>query len=227
MQLIKERAETTGSPKLIVIDTLSQNFSGVENDSSDIADYMRTLIYEIRKYFPGSSILIIHHTGHGNKDRMRGASSLIANADFIYKLEGSNLSSVLSAQKMKDSELPPRILFKLNSIELGVDEDGEAITSLTANFDNTNSSNTQTNTRKYGKHTANFFRGLTELGNITTEAELCEKFIELNKPQLSRDTSLKAFKRELKAQEKNNTIHLSSGRISLPNNDNLGANYEF
>lgn len=88
MKLIKQRAETTGYPKLIVIDTLSQNFSGAENDSSDIADYMRTLIYEIRKYFPGSSILIIHHTGHGNKDRTRGASSLIANSDFIYKLEG-------------------------------------------------------------------------------------------------------------------------------------------
>lgn len=226
MQLIKQRAETAGSPKLIVIDTLSQNFSGVENDSSDIADYMRTLIYEIRKHFPGSSIVLIHHTGHNNKDRMRGAYSLIANSDFVYKLEGSNLSSVLTAQKMKDSELPSRILFNLKAIELGEDADGEAITSLTAIFDGANSSNMQASTRKYGKHTANFFRALTELGNSTTEAELCEKFIELNSPQLPRESGLKAFKRELKALQIANTICLSCGRISLPNNDHIGGSYE-
>lgn len=226
MQLIRQRAETAGSPKLIVIDTLSQNFSGVENDSSDIADYMRTLIYEIRKHFPGSSILLIHHTGHSNQDRMRGAYSLIANSDFVYKLEGSNLSSVMSAQKMKDSELPQPIFFKLESIELGKDEEDEAITSLTTIFNSTNQLGKQPSQKYYGKHTAPFFRALAELGNSTTEAELREKFIELNKPGVSRDTNRKAFIRELEAQQKVNTIHLSSGRVSLANNDNLGANYE-
>lgn len=226
MQVIKQRAETTGSPKLIVIDTLSQNFSGVENDSSDIADYMRTIIYEIRKHFAGSSILIIHHTGHSNKDRMRGAYSLIANSDFVYRLEGSNLSSVLTAQKMKDSELPSPVLFNLKAIELGKDEDGETITSLIAIFDGVSSSNMQVSMRKHGKHTAKFFKALTDLGNSTTEAELCEKFVELNSPQLQRESSLKAFKRELKVLKTANMVRLSSGRISLPNNDHIGDGYE-
>lgn len=223
MLLIRQRAETTGSPKLIVIDTLSQNFSGVENDSSDIADYMRTLIYEIRKHFPSSSILLIHHTGHNNQDRMRGAYSLIANSDFVYKLEGSNFSSVLTAQKMKDSELPHPILFNLETIELGKDEDEEAITSLTAIFDSANLRGKQPSHKNFGKHTAKFFRALTELGNSTTEAELCEKFIELNDPQLPRESSLKAFKRELKKQGEANTIRVVSGRISLPDNKHSGG----
>ena len=215
---IKKIEETAGTPKLIVIDTLSQNFSGMENDSSDIADYMRTLIYEIRNHFPSSSILLIHHTGHNNQDRMRGAYSLIANSDFVYKLDGSNYLTTLTAQKMKDSELPKPINFTLDKVELGKDEDGETITSLSAIFDSINLSHRQTVHKKYGRHTANFFRALTELGGSTTEAQLCEKFIELSFPNLPRESSLKAFKREFKKQFEANSICTVSNRVSLPIN---------
>lgn len=221
MQLIKERAKSTGLPRLIVIDTLSQNFSGLENDSSDIADYMRTLIDEIRVHFQNSSILLIHHTGHVNKQRMRGAYSLKANADFVYLLEGSNLSTVLKAQKMKDCEIPAPLLFRLEMVELGRDMENEPITSLTPlHVDKLHIS--QSTNNKTGKHTAKFFKAFKELGNDTSEAELLDNFLALS--ELSRDSAIKAFNREISKQKDLGNIKVAFGRVTLAvenNSENL------
>ena len=152
---------------------------------------------------------------------MRGAYSLKANADFVYLLEGSNLSTVLKAQKMKDCEIPAPLLFRLEMVELGRDMENEPITSLTPlHVDKLHIS--QSTNNKTGKHTAKFFKAFKELGNDTSEAELLDNFLALS--ELSRDSAIKAFNREISKQKDLGNIKVAFGRVTLAvenNSENL------
>lgn len=215
VELIKEHVNKVGTPSLIVIDTLSQNFSGEENSSSDIAEYLRVLNSEVRESFVGSSILLTHHTGHNQTDRMRGASSLLANVDFVYKMQSAHLSCSLEAKKMKDYELPENIGFKLKKIDLDIDEEGYEISSLVAFHENNSHFTSKPKNQKYGKHSANFLMAINQLDGCGVYSAICEKFIELSDPSLNRESKMKAFKRELENQIEIGTVIEDSGLIKL------------
>lgn len=64
--------EINGPPRLIVIDTLARNFGpGDENSQKDMGSFI-AILDELRSAFPSSTVLIVHHSGHGDKDRGRG-----------------------------------------------------------------------------------------------------------------------------------------------------------
>ena len=72
---IKAMAERLGEGvRLIVIDTLATMFVGDENSTKDMNAFIQQLKVFVEKY--GATILIVHHTGHGDKTRARGAYSL-------------------------------------------------------------------------------------------------------------------------------------------------------
>jgi hypothetical protein len=121
-------------PSLIYIDTLSQTFSGDENSNTDISAYLRNINALIRARFT-CTVVVIHHSGHSATERPRGASSIIANVDFlagVYKPDGTSLMARLDFIKQKDGDKAANIAFKLERIVLGHDEDGEEISSLAA-----------------------------------------------------------------------------------------------
>jgi hypothetical protein len=119
-----------GPPKLIVFDTLARSIGPAdENNNSDVGravaacDRLRALT--------GACVLVIHHVGHGSKDRPRGASALPAACDWVWLVERDE-DGVTRAQctKAKDHDAPPPIAFKLCTVELDMaDEDGNAVTS--------------------------------------------------------------------------------------------------
>ena len=122
-------------PSLIIIDTLSQTFDGDENSSKDISYYIRLINSQIRAAF-NCTVIIIHHTGHSAKDRPRGSSAITANMDFILGVnlpDPSGLIARLSVEKMKDGEKLNDLFFEMSRTVLGVDEDGDEITTLIAN----------------------------------------------------------------------------------------------
>ncbi len=121
-------------PSLIYIDTLSQTFSGDENSNTDISAYLRNINALIRARFT-CTVVVIHHSGHSATERPRGASSIIANVDFlagVYKPDGTSLMARLDFIKQKDGDKAANLAFKLERIVLGHDEDGEEISSLAA-----------------------------------------------------------------------------------------------
>jgi hypothetical protein len=105
-------------PLLVVIDTWSRALTGDDSDTKSASIGLAELD-KIRAKFPGLAIIIIHHTGHKEKTRARGASLIHAAVDSEYhikKLDDGNI--YLENTKSKVSELAKPMAFKPKVVEL-------------------------------------------------------------------------------------------------------------
>lgn len=132
---IDSLAQKIGKPVLIVIDTVARNFGpGDENSTQDMARFINACDALIAKY--GCTLLLVHHTGHGDKTRFRGAMALKGALDFEYRLErrdqGDHGVIEMRAQKMKDAPLPEPLGLNMKVVEIdGLHEDdGTPVTSV-------------------------------------------------------------------------------------------------
>jgi len=107
-----------GSPALIVIDTLARNFgAGDENNTSDMSDFV-VAVDDLKARFPGCSVLIVHHSGHADKQRARGAMALKGALDCEYRVEKDGHAMKLVNTKMKDAEPPQDVHFRFEQVDL-------------------------------------------------------------------------------------------------------------
>ena len=116
-------------PVLIVLDTLARNFGGGdENATQDMGRFV--MACDVLRVRYGCTVLVVHHTGHADKSRARGAIALKAALDAEYRLTNEN-RLLLTATKMKEAELPPPLSMSLVGVELPglLDEDGVQVTS--------------------------------------------------------------------------------------------------
>lgn len=129
LSAIREMQKATGDPGLIVIDTVARNFGpGDENSTQDMTRFIAATD-QIRAE-TGAAILLIHHSGHGDKSRARGAMALKGALDFEYRMTRTDNQVVMECTKMKDAPRPDPMAFEIRTVELGVyDEDGEPVTS--------------------------------------------------------------------------------------------------
>ncbi len=117
-------------PALIVLDTLARCFGGGdENSTQDMSKFVSACDV-IRQYYR-CTILVVHHTGHADKSRARGAIALKAALDAEYRLTNNEVGMRLTATKMKDAEMPPPVGLELVAVELPdlVDDYGNPVTS--------------------------------------------------------------------------------------------------
>ncbi|MCO5398411.1 AAA family ATPase [Ralstonia soli] len=204
-----------GDPVLIVVDTLSQNFDGDENSSSEIATFLRTLATEIRGICPGSSLILIHHSGH-DKTRARGSSAIRANSDFMFRMEGFAHTAKLIGEKMKDADLPEPLVFDLRVVNLDEDEDGTPISSLAAAFsDGLSTCTPATGPRRYSKHYAMLLTVMRGFKEGALEVEIREAFYKAC-PQLTEEARRQGFNRALEtAQQDRSIVRSPTGVLSL------------
>lgn len=134
-KLLREAVQALGVvPGDIVVDTMSQTFTGDENSSDDVSSFLRTLGTELRDAF-GCTVTIIHHTGHTATERPRGSSAMLANVDFmfgVFRNDGEAPIATVECVKQKDAEKAAPFDMSMARHQLGKDEDGDAITSLCA-----------------------------------------------------------------------------------------------
>ena len=117
----------------MVVDTLSQTYAGDENSANEMAAYLRELGLRFRSLW-NCAVLVIHHTGHNATERPRGSSAIRANVDFMFRRvprrEGdarhAELRQAEGRRDVRDA------VFQLSVAELGLDDEGDAITSLVA-----------------------------------------------------------------------------------------------
>lgn len=127
---LKLAAAATGA-QLIVLDTLSRLMAGGdENSPMDMGTFVAN-VAQLR-HDTQAHIAIIHHgTKASNGSTPRGHSSLTGADDAlieVLKLEdGSRVATVIHAKDDADGD---RHGFKLDRVELGVDDDGDQITTL-------------------------------------------------------------------------------------------------
>ena len=138
-------------PSVVIIDTLSQTFSGDENSSSDIGTYLRMINSEIRAAF-NCTVIVIHHTGHSAAERPRGSSAITANLDFIlgvFKPDPEASRAKVGVHKMKDGDKVDDLYFNMTRLILGEDSDGDEISSLVAAHDEAGQSDDNGRYSKY------------------------------------------------------------------------------
>lgn len=107
-----------GQPALIVIDTFARNMgAGDENSNADIGLFVNHI--DQMRLTLGCAVLLVHHTGHMEKDRARGGSALNAAMDASFQLEKKVGETIeLTQRKAKESELNKPLLFELKQVPL-------------------------------------------------------------------------------------------------------------
>ncbi|WP_169310721.1 AAA family ATPase [Cereibacter changlensis] len=118
------------APRLVVIDTVARNFgSGDESKTPDMNAFVAGADSIKRKY-PGCTVLLVHHSGHGDSERGRGSSVLLGALDAEYRVELDVDTTTLICTKMKEAPMPGPISFKANTVQIGTSKKGEPVTSL-------------------------------------------------------------------------------------------------
>jgi len=114
--------------RLVVVDTLAMSIGeGSENDGRDMGMFISNIM-RLKAYF-NCHILIVHHTGKDRSKGARGHSSLRAALDTEIELKADGLVRVASVTKQRDMESGKKVAFTLEVVELGLDNDLDAVTS--------------------------------------------------------------------------------------------------
>ncbi|WGS85833.1 AAA family ATPase [Methylomonas sp. UP202] len=122
------------NPGLVIIDTLHRNMDGDENSSQDIGRFIANLDGFFKPL--GVAVLVVHHSGHGDKQRSRGSSSIRAAMDGEFSATKDGGAIVLTCHKAKDFEAFQPLEFSLKPIELEwCDADGEPLSSVYLEYD--------------------------------------------------------------------------------------------
>lgn len=116
------------------VDTLAQAGNGIDENSSQGMGEMIHVFQELQQRL-GGVVLVVHHSGKSEKAGMRGHSSLRAALDFSIRSWRDDDWDKYEAQfvldKVKDDETELWFDFKMQRHVLDLDDNGEAITSLT------------------------------------------------------------------------------------------------
>ncbi|MGV1015974.1 MAG: AAA family ATPase [Fluviibacter phosphoraccumulans] len=116
---------------VVIIDTLNQSAPGAdENSPADMGKIISNAM--VIQRLTNSLVLLVHHTGKDTSKGLRGHSSLVAAMDVTIKVERKVVGRVWSIDKLKDGDDDVSYPFKLELVTLGVDEDGDPITSCVA-----------------------------------------------------------------------------------------------
>ena len=114
--------------KMLVIDTLARAMgAGSENEGRDMGMVIAALD-QIRRE-TGAHVAIVHHCGKDRDRGMRGHSSLLGAADMAFEIKrGESGNRTVRIVKAKDGKDGDEFGFSLDVVDLGQDDDGDAIT---------------------------------------------------------------------------------------------------
>lgn len=116
------------SPKrfgLIVIDTLARAIAGAdENTAKDMGQFVGNL--DRLRETTGAHVMVVHHSGKAEEAGARGSSALRAAVDTELSLSSEH---ELKATKQRDMVAAAPIYLDLETVTLGVDAEGDEVTS--------------------------------------------------------------------------------------------------
>ena len=134
--LIRDNAElircirsqcTVGKPAVVVIDTMNRSLVGSESKDEDMAAYIKAAD-AIKEAFE-CAVIVIHHCGI-NESRPRGHTSLTGAADVQISVKKNSTGNIVATVECaKDMAEGTVIGSRLEVVELGVDQDGDPVTS--------------------------------------------------------------------------------------------------
>jgi len=128
-ELIASIEAISVKPCAIGLDTLAQSL-GAPMNSVGMANFV-TNATALANHFQ-CFVPTIHHTPLSDDKRLRGNTTLIGGLDvaILAEREEGQLTAVLTIKKLKDEEDGQRLTVHLVRVRLGVDEDGEEVSTL-------------------------------------------------------------------------------------------------
>jgi putative DNA primase/helicase len=117
-------------PGVICIDTLAQSLGGGDENNTGMAQFVSNAT-ALAIHFQ-CLIIIVHHVGLLDDERLRGSTNLIGGLDVSIhsaRNEGT-LSALLKVKKQKDEDSDQMFTAFLKKVEVAQDEDGEPVTTL-------------------------------------------------------------------------------------------------
>lgn len=129
-EVVQHLAATAGEPfSLIIFDTLARVMGGLdENTAPDIAQLVAGL--DLIRRATGAHVMLIHHTGKDAARGARGHSSLRAAIDTEIELTRDEVGQITAeVTKQRDGPTGYRFAYTLRQVELGLDQDGDPVTS--------------------------------------------------------------------------------------------------
>lgn len=145
-------AELPEKPVLVVVDTFARALcGGDENSAQDVGAFNSAIAALIEN--TGACVMIIHHSGKNKSAGARGSSALLGAIDTELEVDDNQIV----ARKQRDVELTAPLGFKLVPMVVGLDEDGDELTSCTVDADEINAG------PKVGRITGNAKRGFDVL----------------------------------------------------------------
>lgn len=130
--LIKE-IKARGQYDLIVMDTFAQVMAGANENSGEDVGKALAECRRIHRH-TGAMVLLVHHSGKDASKGSRGWSGLKGACDVELEVSRSDDDRAVSASKLKDGCDGIQIGFKLHTVVLGEDEDGDDITSCIVEY---------------------------------------------------------------------------------------------
>jgi hypothetical protein len=122
-----------GLPGVIIIDTLSRSIPGVDENS---AKDMSQVIANCQSFSRATScmVIVVAHSGKDTEKGVRGSSAIRAAADFEISVTRHPDTELrcLKLTKSKDDTDGAQFPFRLTSVEIGTNTDGDAIFSAVA-----------------------------------------------------------------------------------------------
>lgn len=119
---IDEMVQQHGEPQLIVIDTLARSMGAADENSTKEMGAAIRAIDDCRDAYD-CTVLAVHHTGHGNKDRARGSSALLGAVDAEFMVDKwfqdeACAKVEVKFTKMKDAKIPEPMNFIHKEVDL-------------------------------------------------------------------------------------------------------------
>ena len=115
---------------LLIVDTLAMTFGdGNENDAQDMTKFVRQ-VKSLGESL-GCHVMLVHHPGKDASRGARGSSSLRAAIETEIEIAAENSSGTRTAviTKQREGATGLKVTFDIEQIEIGLDNDGEKITS--------------------------------------------------------------------------------------------------
>lgn len=204
---------------LIVMDTFAQVMPGANENSGEDVGKALAECKRIHRH-TGAMVLLVHHSGKDTSKGARGWSGLRAAADVELEVLRSDELRSISVTKLKDGQDGANIGFKLHTVILGEDADGDDITSCIVEYTNTGRVTVEKK-KKTGKNELSLLESLHDvlgmgdpLEGVDT-AKVQEKFCEQFDPSKRQSYKNQAFNRAKDALTESGLISEENGLLFL------------
>ena len=206
-----ELVEKAGRPKLVVIDTLARSLGGADENAGKDINLFIVACDEIKEEY-GCTVLIVHHTGHQNKERGRGASQINAALDHEFRIEAwDETKIILTFTKQKEDAMPEPKAFLMVPVEI-ITDDMESISSIVLEYTPDLPSKGSQRMSKGQSALLKLFRELAENGELERDIlrdTYFDRFDNGNK-----DSTKRKFNRDIRSLIEDEVLTQSNGVLS-------------